>query len=95
MTVQAWVWVIGAFVCWVPFVRLANRQVPAPADNPSEMFALILFGALAAVVWPLVLAALAAWTGRGGVERVFLGKPRPSRTDLERRICELEREVEL
>lgn len=88
-----WVWLSGALILWVPFARVAAASYRA--RDGSDVALCVFMGAVTAWAWPLTVAMGLVYIARGPLTRVFVGKPRPSRSDLEGRIRELEREVDL
>lgn len=74
---------------------LAPKEGEQP--DPEALILAAMFGLIGALGWPVI----AAWSGfRWAVERsghsfaaALFGKPKPSRTQMERRIEQLEREL--
>jgi len=90
------IWLVGFLVTWVPITRWAARGDDLFGDtveNAGDLYFGILLCGVAAMLWPVVLTGLGLYRARHGVERVFVGKPRKSRSQLEARIEELERET--
>lgn len=93
-----WIYPVVAALAWIPAGRAWSRIDYADCDPDDRYFAAFmsaLMGAIGAMVWPLLALGLLAYSGRRFVAWVFVGKPRVSRSTLERRIEALEREVEL